>query len=59
MQQVIFYGNAYNYYIVAPFLYNADDKYTSFLDLSTTYRLSWFVEADEIQFKIQAAVTGW
>ena len=44
---------------VLPFLYNADDKYTDFLDLSTTYRLSWFVEADEIQFKIQAAVTGW
>jgi hypothetical protein len=40
-------------------LYGDNPLYPDFVDLSTTYRLSWFVEGDEIQFMIQAAVTGW
>ena len=45
--------------IAVTFLYETKPEYTSFLDLSTSYRLSWFVEDDEIQFMMQGAVTGW
>ena len=41
------------------FLYSTKPEYTNFIDLSTMYRLSWFVEGDEIQMMIQASVTGW
>lgn len=41
------------------FLYSGGDEYDNYIDLSTNYRLSWFVEADEIQFMMQVVSTGW
>ena len=46
-------------YLDPSVLYGTNPLYTDYVDLSTTYRLSWFTEGDEIQFMIQAAVTGW
>ena len=40
-------------------LYSTKPQYNNFIDLSTMYRLSWFIENDEIQIMIQASVTGW